>query len=207
MCLTTKNKEGLVSDEPIKCYKIYQKGEEDGVIKSIVQGTEYCVKEGDVIEAEGTGDVRKKSSDTNDDAWILDEGYIHAVRTRYGILPILTWNYGVIKAIMGNEGYLMQAERSTIECLLDNLLCTINSVVLYEMEIPVGERYWIGVAGDICAKRMVLAREFKITKRSELLELIMENHYDTYAFITGQRMRGVIKKYEDLIKEYKEKGE
>lgn len=191
MCLTTKNKEGLVSDEPIKCYKIYQKGEEDGVIKSIVQGTEYCVKEGDVIEAEGTGDVRKKSSDTNDDAWILDEGYIHAVRTRYGILPILTWNYGVIKAIMGNEGYLMQAERSTIECLLDNLLCTINSVVLYEMEIPVGERYWIGVAGDICAKRMVLAREFKITKRSELLELIMENHYDTYAFITGQRMRGL----------------
>lgn len=207
MCLTTKNKEGLVSDEPIKCYKIYQKGEEDGVIKSLVQGTEYCVKEGDVIEAEGTGDVRKKSSDTNDDAWILDEGYIHAVRTRYGILPILTWNYGVIKAIMDNEGFLTQVERSNIEHLLNVILCTMDSVVLYEMEIPVGERYWNGVHGDICAKRMILAKEFKITKRSKLLELIMENHYDTYALITGQRMRGVMKKYEDLIKEYKEKGE
>lgn len=207
MCLTTKNKEGLVSEEPIKCYKIYRKGEEDGVIKSLVQSAKYCVKEGDVIEAEGRGDVRKKSSDTNDDTWILDEGYIHAVRARYLIFPMLTWNYGLIKAIMDNEGYLTQVERSIIERLLDILLCTMDSVILYEMEIPVGERYWIGVAGDICAKKMILAKEFKITKRSKLLELIMENHYDTYPLITEQRMRGVIKKYEDLIKEYKEKGE
>ena len=205
MCLTTKNKEGLVSDEAIKCYKVYLKGEEDGVIKSLVQGTEYCVKEGDVIEAEGRECMDMKDYETG--PWTLGEGYIHAFRTRYGILPALSWNYGAIKAIMNNEGYLTQAERSTIERLLDILLCTIDSVILYEMEIPVGERYWIGVAGDICAKKMILAKEFKITKRSKLLELIMENHYDTYALITEQRTRGVIKKYEDLIKEYKEKGE
>lgn len=108
---------------------------------------------------------------------------------------------------MGNKGYLKQEERWNIERLLDILLCTMNSVVLYEMEILVGERYWIGVAGDICAKRMILVKEFKITKRSELLELIMENHYNTYALITGQSIRGVMKKYEDLIEEYKKKGE
>lgn len=54
-----------------------------------------------MIEAEGIGVVRKKASDANGDAWVLGKGYIHAVRTRYDILPILTWNHGAIKGDNG----------------------------------------------------------------------------------------------------------
>ena len=62
--------------------------------------------------------------------------------------------------------------RFTTDSALERVLAELSALSLCEMEIPAGERYWIGENGDICAHRMILKKKFKLTKKSELLELM-----------------------------------
>lgn len=167
MCLITKNKEGLVSDESVVCYKLYQNNVHRQMISPFM-GERYNLKEGDEIVAkEGPIVNRMKFKQ-----YMLAQGFIHAVKNKEKALQydLVVWKAidFVLMCMKGQKALWRCITDSALERALEEL----SAVSLCEMEIPAGEKYWIGENGDICAHRMILKRKVRITKKSELLELI-----------------------------------
>ena len=174
MCLVTKNIEGEISNEPIKCYKLYEQGvRKDEIFSPIIYAC-YNTKKDKVIYGEGDFTAIKKSEAFTDE-WYLRAGYIHAYREKYRLFyasKLLRINCHEVVRLMKRtwDGDVA----ALVDMRLGEMLEMLDSYALYQMEIPAGERYWMGECCDICARKMVLKRRIKIRKKSELLKWIYE---------------------------------
>lgn len=101
---------------------------------------------------------------------------------------------------------LMEKEdaETMVENYLDTLLNEFKSLVVYKMEIPAGERYWLGYNKDICAKRMVLVKELKLDRKSDLLELIFQWDKEMCSEDIRREKSEVWKRCKELIQHYRE---
>ena len=195
MCLVTKNKEGLVSDKPIVCYKLYDKDKEDGFV-SPFQGTCYNLKEGDEVVAEEPEEIRESP---NRGYYELGHGFIHATTERWMPVFVSREMRHLIHTILENVLSLNLDEQDIDDELEETIKFLAQYYRLCEMEIPAGERYWMEVDMEllqkgICSNKMIFKREYKITKKSELLSI-------------ANRMVLSKTKIQTLIEKYKEKGE
>lgn len=135
MCLYTTNKEGLVSDKPVKCYKLYYEGIEDTFIAPF-QGKRYKLKEGDEIIAEDPEEI-KESPDGG--PYGLGRGFIHATTERW--MPVFVSGF-----VRDTLGRLFQPNKDGeyVDEILETVISYLRKCLrLCEMEIPSGERYWI----------------------------------------------------------------
>lgn len=198
MCLVTKNKEGLVSNEPVVCYKLYNKDRE-GRFVSPFRGICYNLKEGDEVIAEGLKEIKTNPCEVYYD---LGEGFIHATTERWMPLFLLGSTHYLIRGVLENFLSLNLGK----QCVDEELEETINYLAqhyrLCEMEIPTGERYWIeenieSFQRGICSNKMIFKREYKISKKSELLSIAIKMFFNE---VEKERIQ-------KLIEKYKEKGE
>lgn len=200
MCLITKNTEGCVSDRPKTCYKVYMRGD-DGKLVSYYMREKYGLMEGDEILAEGKGDIEHYGVMPN--VWTLGEGFIHAVERKCYMLfvsLIVRMNNEFISARVTNSSRINMAE---IDEALDIIKKELDSLCLCEMEIPIGERYWMdedrfGERRTLCARKMIFKREIKLEKKSDILEMIYE-----LCYIKREKPE-VRDKWESLIETYRE---
>lgn len=203
MCLCTKNKDGRISDKPIKCYKVYKK-RPDGGMESYFRADVINVKEGDEVVAQGEAKFREGLYKRH---FELGEGFIHAVEEKWMTLLISEVTIEQINLIL-NKLYIKDKDIiRNIDSCLGKIIMHLMDLHLCEMEIPAGERYWVGLTypgfmtkRDICARKMIFKKEFEIDKKSELLNMIWEECSDYCTNNTNKMMR-------ELIEKYKEKGE
>ena len=204
MCLFTDNKEGLISKKAIKCYKLFEKGKEENTLISPIARTVHNCEEGKEIKAEGK-EIVKLFKGPQGGVWAFERGFIHGCSEKYGVMTISTFlnlSCKVIRRLMG------EGDRETlVDNYLDTLLKELEAHVVYKMEIPAGERYWLGYNKDICAKRMVLVKELKLNRKSDLLELIFQWHKEGCSADRRKEKSEVWKRYKKLIQYYREKEE
>lgn len=202
MCLTTTNIQGEVSDKPIKCYKIYERLA-DGVLTSYFVRMIYKIKKGDTVVAEDTERIEDVLK-----GYQLHNGFIHAMREKPLLLTCLVGMYGkasklhmlMLQLLDGGNREVLEPK---IDRRLNEILDIVSSIVLCEMEIPAGEKYWLGEDGDICAKKMILGEEFKV-KKSELIMWI----YTAFDFnCCVYRKEEVLEECLRWSEKYKKKGE
>lgn len=204
MCLFTKNKDGYVSDKPIVCYKIYRR-RPDGSVVSFYRSSVAHLNEGDEVVAEG---VAKFNQYPRDLCFKLGEGFIHGIEEKWMTLIVPVFTFGKIGDIALKLSFTENAGQiEYIDICLNDILKYLKDLVLCEMEIPAGERYWIeeGRAGmmaerDICARRMIFKKEFKINKKSEILNMISVIYSDCFREDTYEVIG-------NIVEEYKAKGE
>lgn len=205
MCLYAKNKDGYVSEEPIKCYKVYRR-RSDGGMESFYRFNIVHLKEGDEVVAEGEAEFTRSPAYGN--YFELGRGFIHAVKEKCITLLVPEFMCEQVQEII-RQIYTINKDHQ-IKCI-DDSLCEIvrylKGLHLCEMEIPAGERYWVeeyyaGMLGegDVCAQRMIFKKEFEINKKSEILSLIWEIYSDSFTENANETVR-------NLIEEYKAKGE
>lgn len=139
MCLVTKNKEGLVSDKPVVCYKLYCKDKEDRFV-SPFQGSCYELKEGDEVIAEGPKEINKNPCEG---CYDLGPGFIHATTERWMPVYVNGNAYCLISNVFTNFLTWNKSEQD-IDKELDEIIKFLERYErLCEMEIPAGERYWV----------------------------------------------------------------
>lgn len=202
MCLFTDNKEGLISKKAIKCYKLFEKGKEENTLISPIARTVHYCEEGKEIKAEGK-EIVKLFKGPQGDVWAFERGFIHGYSEKYGVMKISTFlnlSCNMISKLMENG----DAE-TMVENYLDMLLNDFKSLVVYKMEIPAGERHWLGLNKDICAKRMVLAQELKLSRKSDLLKLIFQWHKEMCSAEIRREKRELWGRYKKLIQYYRKK--
>ena len=195
MCLITKNTKGYVSDRPKTCYKVYMKAD-DGELVSYYMRAKCGLIEGDEVIAEGYGNIERVG--TNSKNGSLGEGFIHALSLEYKLLRVDLGTWLLYRDVLRILGEIVEIG---LDRALDNLLRVLDGLCWCEMEIPAGERYWIGIDGDICAKRMIFKKDITPRKKSKLLDMIIKE----YNCINDTSKN--IEKLESLIETYKEKGE
>lgn len=201
MCLFTDNKEGLISKKAIKCYKLFEKGKEENTLISPIARTVHYCEEGKEIKAEGK-EIVKLFKGPQGDVWAFERGFIHGYSEKYEVMTISTFldlSCNMIRKLMEKEDV-----ETMVENYLDTLLNEFKSLVVYKMEVPAGERYWLGYAKDICAKRMVLVKELKLNRKSDLLELIFQWHKEMCSADIRREKSEVWKRYKNLIQHYRE---
>lgn len=199
MCLVTKNKDGYVSDKPITCYKIYRRCS-DGSVASFYMSSVVHLNEGDEVVAEGKA---KFTRNTSNNCFELGIGFIHAIEEKWMTLIVPVFTFDKIGSIALELSFTENAEQiEYIDICLNVILEHLKNLVLCEMEIPAGERYWIeeGRAGmmaerDICARRMIFKKEFKIEKKSEILNMIRVIYSDCFREDTYEVIGNIIEKY------------
>lgn len=158
MCLTTRNGEGFVAKEPIKCYKYYRIFRKKNVIYSSNRYVEYDFKTGMMIEAEENPVITDMGG-----MFTLGIGFIHAFRE---------FDFACKKIYEGISESAFDAVRRQVipgkdyfMNLFDDLWNNeTESYCICEMEIPAGEKYYMGKFGDICARRMILKKELTLDK-------------------------------------------
>ena len=202
MCLTTTKIQGEGSDKPIKRYKRCERLV-DGVLRSYFVRMIYKIKKGDAVVAEDTERIEDVLK-----GYQLHNGFIHAVREKPLLLTYIVGMWTKASKLHGLMWQLLdggnrEVLESKIDRRLDEILEIVSSIVLCEMEIPAGEKYWLGEDGDICAKKMILGEEFKV-KKSELIMWI----YTAFAFnCCVYRKEEVLEECLKWSEKYKEKGE
>lgn len=193
----TFDKEGSVRMSPRPCYKIYRRSCKEGEMISPFTNTSYRLKEGDEIIADGVDTPNEVYAQ----ACELGKGYIHALIKESNLL------YSTLDNIRGKVGCVVSCftglspngiDYKKLDEALNNLLYTLSGFFLSELEIPAGERHWLGVHGDICARRMIFKKELKLTK-SEILRRLLKDLYLIPEMYEKVAM--------ELIRKYKEKGE
>lgn len=193
MCLRPLfgNTVGKITDEPVKCYKAYYK-EKSGNLRTLVAKEVYEGIEGDVITA-------KENVEPSSEMSI---GFIHAYKEPYDFMYMFGLNlYAArIEDILVNPSYDLDeyVDYEEIDDKVDYLKQYIDTICLCEMEIPVWERHWEGVDGDICAKRMILKKRL-VYNKSDILKMIQ-------GYFHSERPN-VRRRYRELIEKYKSKGE
>ena len=189
MCLYTAAKEGQMSKEPRSCYRFYERGSKGEMISPFMR-TSYRLKEGDEVVAEGI-DV---SDEVFGQSRVLGEGYIHAFGKKF---MILLTSFGEVwdkvMSVVGCfvESSLKELDYEELDEALNEVLNRLGKLVLCEMEIPAGERYWVGINKDICARRMIFRKEI-ILKKSEILRLLSDR-----PLICGENVMEAIRMCED----------
>ena len=149
--------------------------------------------------------------------WIgmLGEGYIHGVKRDHMLFDMEDQLMASIEKICYHITRFQNADLNFLNVLLDDMLNKMNHFCLCEMEIPAGERYWIGRMRengmiDICARRMIFKREIKFNK-SELLEKLYQLHtiYDWSPEEDEVWWLPLVKKqrWDSVMEKYKAKGE
>ena len=201
MCLLTKNKEGIVSDEPKRCYKLYRRCS-DGRMTSFYTYKSYEMKEGNEIVAEGGGLM--VNNQYNKESWYLEEGYIHAMEEECFLLtmPFMVSHNtaSMIEKVIKCPG----RDLEKIDKMLDDIKKDLEEFYICEMEIPAGERYWVGTSGDVCARRMVFKKEIKLENKFEVSDLV----YSYYLATTEkEEIWRTEVGWKFVFDRYKEKGE
>ena len=194
MCLFTKDKEGQVSDKPVVCYKYYIR--RPGCLRSPYARVEYKIKPGDEVVAEGKAIFKKRPGDPVD-YYSVSEGVIHGCRQVKNLYYCLFWRYDgklfkMLRRVCDSDNF------DSLDRKMDKYLEEISGkYALCEMEIPAGERYWIGKDGDVCARRMVYKRDVELTR--EMMAERAVNQVTWFAGRTGLK--------EKIIAHYMKGGE
>lgn len=200
MCLFTEDKEGLVSDKPVACYKLYRRGKK-GQLVSFYTYAKYNLKEGDEVIAEGP-DLFKALED--DDYWTLGQGFIHAyTKGNQGLtLNMIDMQCNVISVYQIVDQNREDFAVLPIDVCLDAILEKLKDYCICEMEIPASERHWFGSRRvNVCAKKMLFKKEVKINKKSELIEFICN------AYLPESADKSRQEHWKQVIDKYKAKGE
>lgn len=168
MCLITKNPNGEISEQPIKCYKYYEKVltpksiESDSVVwcghvVSPYMGELHMLdEEGAVISARGVCLTERNGEDA-----ILGVGFLHAYKNLYGVLGDMIGRYTI-----GSPMILPLISSSFGLSYLWNIWehMDVNRLYICEMEIPAGERYYVGTNEDLCTRTMIFKKEIKVSQ-------------------------------------------
>lgn len=199
MCLYTNNKEGTIAKEPITCYKVYKKGEDEGMV-SYYKEVKYDLKEGDEVVAEGDEVTGRDSLVPG--WWKIGKGFIHALSLNFTLLGIGIEQSSLYRRIIKliEKGIVKELDTELDEAI-GKLMSVLDTLYWCEMEIPAGERYWTGNYDAICAKRMIFKREITPRKKSELLAAMINESYYT------RETPDVIKKLKSLMETYKNQEE
>ena len=196
MCLVTTNKDGLISDKPVMCYKLYGKDEADNFI-SPFQGTCYHLKEGDEVIAEESEKIEESCG-----YYGLGPGFIHATTERWMPFFVCTLDRDVLLELLEEN-----VDEQHVDEVLERVMSYLTRYHRFcEMEIPAGERYWVEVDMElpqkgICSHKMIFRREYKIGGKSDLMGLIYN------AYLSESTDRSKQERWKQLIEKYKAKGE
>ena len=148
-------------------------------------------KDREVI-AKGGGEITKHILWT--DSYCLSAGYLHGITEPYLLLDLLN----ILVNPMINA--LCHGCKEKFKSEVDKAMSDIDpNALICEMEIPAGERYWEGVTGGICAKRMIFKRTITPT-RMDFLQWLLQWILVTEPYYKGssnfEKIIGICKEIE-----------
>ena len=213
MCLTTTNIEGQVSDKPIEVYKVYRRTRRGMPFMTMFQNSFINIEKGGMVVAiEEDNDnykvhgVANGTTPMDKPEYSLGEGYIHGFLDYTNVtncFPILTPNMFKFDFKEGMSSFMDdEAIKGLWDAYIQKEIADLKyCFAVCKMEIPAGERYWIGNNGDVCAKRMKYKGLAQHTwSKSEVTELMIKEWRD----VEHIEFPDIFNK---ILEMYKERGE